>query len=138
MSINLITKNFLYEIGSGDFLIAFFDTIDVRLTKGLFKKSYPYTLEEFYNGHISYEHLDGLESELKIIRKKLKKFKPNKLVWDKHDIKKRPPWGEDISSDITDYSNYFVTYDGKDLFEVLFKAINKAKSEKSGITIKSM
>ena len=70
MSINLITKNFLYEIGSGDFLIAFFDTIDVRLTKGLFKKSYPYTLEEFYNGHISYEHLDGLESELKIIRKK--------------------------------------------------------------------
>lgn len=31
--------------------------------------------------------------------------------------------GDDIASDITNLSNYFVTDDGKDLFEVLESAI---------------
>jgi hypothetical protein len=46
------------------------------------------------------------------------------VVWDIDNPEARPPWGDDISSDITDLSNYFVTSDGRDLFEVLDEAMS--------------
>ena len=135
MGVHLRTNNCIYEIGSSDFFTSFFDTIEIRLTKGLFGKKYPIVLNEFYNGNLKYENLDKAQKELKDIQKRLKKFKPSKVVWDKYDLDKKPPWGNKISSEITDLSNYYVTSDGKDLFEVIFRAIDRAKSEKSGIII---
>lgn len=135
MGVHLRTSHFIYEIGTSDFLTSFFDTIEVRLTKGIFGEKYPTVLNEFYNGNLNYESLDKAERELKEIQNRLKKFKPSKLVWDKYDLNKMPPWGNNISTDITDLSNYYVTSDGQDLFEVIFRAIETAKSEKSGITI---
>ncbi|MEQ9441805.1 MAG: immunity 70 family protein [Cyclobacteriaceae bacterium] len=135
MGVHLRTSHFIYEIGTSDFLTSFFDTIEVRLTKGIFGKKYPTVLNEFYNGNLNYENLDKAEKELKEIQNRLKKFKPSKLVWDKYDLNKMPPWGNNISTDITDLSNYYVTSDGQDLFEVIFRAIETAKSEKCGITI---
>ncbi len=135
MRVHLRTNNLIYEIGSSDFFTSFFDTIEIRLTNRLFGKKYPVVLTDFYNGNLKYENLDKAEKELKDIQKRLKKFKPSKVVWDKYDLNKMPPWGNDISSDITDLSNYYVTSDGKDLFEVIFRAIEMAKSQKSGIIV---
>ncbi|QWX84611.1 immunity 70 family protein [Cellulophaga sp. HaHaR_3_176] len=135
MGLHLSTSHYIYEIGTSDFLISFFDTIEYRLTKGFFGKKYPIVLNEFYNGNLKYENLEKAERELKDIQKRLKKFKPSKVVWDKNDLNKKPPWGDNISSDITDLSNYHVTSDGKVLFDVIFRAIEKGKSEKSGIKI---
>ncbi len=36
------------------------------------------------------------------------------------------PWGDDIGSDITDLSNYFVTSEGEDLITIITHAIDKA------------
>jgi hypothetical protein len=47
-------------------------------------------------------------------------------VWDVEDRSKRPPWGDDISPDITDLGNYFVTEDGRDLIDVVAEAIGYA------------
>lgn len=135
MGVHLRTSHYIYEVGTSDFLTSFFDTIEVRLTKGIFGKKYPIVLNEFYQGNLKYENLGKAEKELRDAQKRLKKFAPAKVVWDKNDMKKMPPWGTDISEDITDLSNYYVTSDGKDLFDVLFRAIETAKSEKSGITI---
>ena len=135
MGVHLRTNHFTFEIGTSDFFASFFDTIEIRLTKGIFGKKYPIVLNEFYRGNLNYQSLDKAEEELQDIQKRLRKFKPSKVVWDKYDLDKMPPWGNDISSDITDLSNYFVTSDGKDLFEVIFRAIETAKSEKSGIKI---
>lgn len=135
MGVHLRTSHFIYEVGSSDFLISFFDTVEIRLTKGLFGKKYPVVLKDFYNGTISYEKLDQAERELTEIRKRLKKFKPSKVVWDKNDLTKQPPWGKNISEEITDLSNYFVTSDGRDLFEVIFRAIEMAKQEKRELII---
>lgn len=116
-------------------MTSFFDTIEYHLTKGLFGKKYPTVLKEFYNGRLSYQSLIQAETELKEIQQRLKKFDPSKVVWDKFDLTKRPPWGDDISDEITDLSNYFVTSEGKDLFEVLFDAIDKAKAEKTELVV---
>ncbi len=72
------------------------------------------------------------------MHEKLKLFSPSEVVWDIEDLSKQPPWGDDISSDIKDLSNYFVTSDGKDMFEVLFYALNEALEEKVDLKIETL
>ena len=135
MAVYLKTSNHLFEIGTGDFFISFFDTIEYRLTSGSEKNKYHIILNDLYNGHLAFENLEKAEIELKGIQEKLKKFKPSEIIWDKNDLTKTPPWGDNISDNITDLSNYYVTSGGKDLIEVIFTAIATAKLKKSGITI---
>ena len=53
-------------------------------------------------------------------------------------MSKQPPWGNDISKDITDLSNYFVTSDGNDFLIVFEHALEKAKEVNAEMLIKSM
>jgi 2,3-bisphosphoglycerate-dependent phosphoglycerate mutase len=135
VGVHLKASDFTYAIGSKDFFGSFFDTIDYHLTRGIFNKKYPTVLKEFYNGRLAYDSLIKAERELKDIQQRLKKLDPSKIIWDRDDLAKRPPWGDNISNEITDLSNYFVTSDGKDLFEVLFEAIEKARAEKADLII---
>ena len=84
------------------------------------------------------QKIDEAVEELKIIREELKAFAPDKVVWDIEDLSKQPPWGNDISKDITDLSNYFVSSEGKDLFTVFFDALQKAKDLDSELQITSL
>lgn len=43
--------------------------------------------------------------------------------------------GEDISPDITSLSDYFVTSDGRDLFEVFFEVLSDAERAEAGIKV---
>ena len=66
---------------------------------------------ELYQGCLKNQDLnEGLE-ELRKVRKELKNFSPSDVIWDAEDLSLTPPWGNNISSDITDLSNYFVTSD---------------------------
>lgn len=76
--------------------------------------------------------------ELEEICSSLEHFKPKDVVWDIEDFSKRPLWGDNIASDITNLSNYFVTSDGRDLFGVLLKALQDSLSEKTDIEIASL
>ena len=46
--------------------------------------------------------------------------------------------GNDISEDITDLSNYFVTSDGEDFLTILLHALEKAKDVNEDVNIESM
>ena len=50
----------------------------------------------------------------------------------------RPPWGDDVTSDITDLGNYFVTLDGDDMLEVIDAALDYAERSGQGATLKSV
>ena len=52
-------------------------------------------------------------------------------MWYIEDISKQPPWGKNISSDITDLSNYIITSDGRDLISVILMALNDSICEKT-------
>ncbi len=43
--------------------------------------------------------------------------------------------GSSISSDITDLSNYFVTSDGRDLFEVILEALRESSDSGQDLRI---
>jgi 2,3-bisphosphoglycerate-dependent phosphoglycerate mutase len=57
------------------------------------------------------------------------------IVWDFDDLSKSPPWGDNISEDVTDLSNYFGTSDGEDLFDILLHALKSSHSEKTNLEI---
>lgn len=95
-------------------------------------------MNELYQGKVNRKDIDKAIEELKIIKTELQKFSPDKVVWDIDDLSKQPPWKNNISKDITNLSNYFVTSDGNDFITIFLHALEKAKEVRAKIEIKSM
>jgi len=124
-----------HEIGDGAFAHAFFSTVSYRLEDGKWGSRFPYLMRRLFYQQLDWKEIKFARKELKIIQKELKKFPPDQVVWDIEDLSKRPPWGDKISSDIKNLSNYFVTSDGKDLIGVFFQAFKEAEKLKETIEI---
>ena len=115
---------------------SFFSSVAYHLENGDWGSRFPVIMNELYQGKIKREDMDNAIEELNVIRKELQAFGPDKVIWDIEDLSKQPPWGSDISKDITDLSNYFVTSDGNDFLTVFLHALEKAKEIDSEIEIK--
>lgn len=138
MAVGFKVKFYWYQIGHGNFLHSFFSTVAYNLENGNWGRRFPIIMNELYQGKIERENIGKAIEELSIIKKELQKIGPEKVVWDIEDLSKQPPWGSDISKDITDLSNYFVTSDGNDFLTVFSHALEKAKEVNAEIVIKSM
>jgi len=138
MAVGLKVKFYWYQVGTGDFLHSFFSTIAYNLEDGKWGTKYPFLMKELYNGTLPEEHLKKAKDELGAIAIELKKMPISNVIWDIDDLNKPMPWGDNISSDITDLSNYFVTSEGKDLITLFHNAIDKAIELKSDVTIVSI
>lgn len=123
------------EVGSSDFLNSFFSTVFCLLEKGVPGSVFPTFGDYFYMGHVPVEKLKPLLDELSLIKEGLSKYPPSEVVWDFEDRSKLPPWGNNISSDITSMGNYFVSSTGRDLFDIFFDVLNHAISTKRPIDI---
>ena len=92
-------------------------------------------MNQLYQGTLQADAARPALRELEEVQRELKRFPPDAVVWDIEDLDAKPPWGDDISEDITDLSNYFVTSDGRDLFEVLREALEDADRAEAEATI---
>ena len=88
-------------------------------------------MKHLYDGLLEKQYVGNAIDEFSYIS-------PQKVIWDIEDLSQQPPWGNDISEDITDLSNYFVTSEGEDLFDVLFKAFGRAKDDHENVEIKQL
>lgn len=138
MAVGFKVKFYWYQVGSGDFLHSFFSTIAYNLEEKKWGSKYPVIMNEFYQGKLTSDKVKDAIEEVKDIQKKLKNFSPNCVVWDIDDLDKQPPWGEKISDEIADLSNYFVTSDGEDLITILIHALEKAEEMMLPIEIESI
>ena len=138
MAVGFKVEFYWYQIGHGDFLHSFFSTVAYNLEDGNWGSCFPILMNELYQGKIKCEEIDNAIEELNVIRKELQVLSPDKVIWDIEDLSKQPPWGSDISKDITDLSNYFVTSDGNDFLSVFMHALEKAKEMNTEIEIKSI
>ncbi len=136
MGVSLNVDFLCYELGSSDFLHAFFSTIAYHLEPQGWGTQYPVTMKELYRGRLSWKSVPGAKAELSAIRKRLEDCSPDTVVWDIEDPCKPPPWGTNISSHITSLANYFVTSDGRDLFNVMFVALDEAWKRKNDIEMR--
>lgn len=95
-------------------------------------------MNELYQGKMKWEDAEKAIGELSIIKDELQTLKPDKVVWDIEDLSKQPPWGDNISKDITDLSNYFVTSDGEDFISIFLHALEMSKEVSCNVEIKSI
>ena len=135
--VGFAVKYYFYEIGSGDFLFSFFSTVAHNLEGRKWGSRFPVIMKKVYSGQAEVELIDRAIEELNTIKKELKDFSPDKVVWDIEDMSAQPPWGDDISDDITDLSNYFVTSDGEDFITVFMNALLDAKELNEPIRIEA-
>lgn len=88
-----------------------------------------------YQGSLKWKLAPKVTEELKEVKNKLQNYKPSQVIWDIEDTSLQPPWGDNISSEITSLGNYFVTSDGKDLIDVILRALQTSYNEKEDIEI---
>lgn len=138
MSVGFKVHFYWYQVGTADFLHSFFSTIAYNLEKNKWGEKFPTIMNKLYEGELKNDELFKAVEELQTIKIELKNYSIDKVIWDIDDLTKQPPWGDNISSDITDLSNYFVTSDGEDLITVLQHALEKAIKLKKNLTISNM
>ena len=95
-------------------------------------------MNELYQGELCSNHISAAINELEQIKQGLAKLSPDKVIWDIENLSAQPPWGTDISSDITNLSNYFVTSDGEDFITIFSHALEKAEDLNYGLKIVSI
>lgn len=127
-----------YQVGTSDFLNSLFSTIYVRLENSSWGSKYPLIMNHLYRGLLESENALSAKAELFSIKKSLEALPTSDLVWDFEDLSVRPPWGDYISDDIKNLSDYFVTSDGENLLDVLEKAINASLDINEAVQIKSI
>lgn len=138
MAIGFRVKYYWYQVGTGDFLHSFFSTICYHLENKEWGSKYKYLMNDLYNGHIGLSKIDDALRELDEVFDGLSKLDPSKVVWDIDNLNLQTPWGSNISPEITNLGNYFITSEGDDLIATLRKALLKAKSLNSDLSIESI
>jgi hypothetical protein len=123
-----------FEVGSGSFFYCFFSTVSANLEPGGWGSRFP-ILMKLYQGGVALSDLALLRKELVTAQSELRKLPPSKVVWDFEHRDRQPPWGNNINASITNLSTYFVTSNGKDLFEVLLHAVAEAERVKAPIEV---
>lgn len=131
-------KYYIYTIGTADFLHAFFSTVCGRLENGKWGSRFPHLMNELYQGVLPVKHLAAGTEELSQIKQKLAQFAPDQVIWDIDDRSLTPPWGDNISDDITDLGNYFVTIEGEDFLSVFAAALDKAQQRNASLKIQTI
>ena len=138
MATAFTVKYYMYTIGTADFLNAFFSTVCGRLENGKWGSRFPHLMNELYQGVLPVKHLAAGTEELSQIKQELAQFAPDQVIWDIDDRSLTPPWGDNISDDITDLSNYFVTIEGEDFLSVFAAALDKAQQRNASLKIQTI
>lgn len=138
MALGFTVKYYWFHIGNGDFLHSFFSTIAYNLEDKKWGSKYPIIMNQLYSGELKYEQIHKALGELEDIRLRLSELSPDRVIWDIDDLSAQPPWGRNISDEIKDLSNYFVTSDGEDLISVLKRALNAGIEAKEGVKISTL
>jgi hypothetical protein len=138
MGVGIKVGSIIDEIGTSEFLHAFFSTISRHLEPKGWGSRFPELMTELYQGRLPADHVQNALRDLQVVREELSRFSPDKVVWDIEKPAMRPPWGKNISEHITSLANYFCTSTGRDLFEVLIECLEDARDNKEDVTVEDM
>ncbi|WP_088258506.1 immunity 70 family protein [Fimbriiglobus ruber] len=137
MAVGFRVGSIVDEIGTHDFLHAFFSTISYHLEPNGWGNRFPELMNELYKGKLDSLKADKVLADVAAIRQELKNRRPDEVIWNIENLTAQPPWGNNISPDITDLSNYFVTSTGRDIFDVLEECLKSLKRKSGSLTIES-
>jgi 2,3-bisphosphoglycerate-dependent phosphoglycerate mutase len=135
MTVSLHTGQQSFEVGASSFFNSFFSTVYARLENDDWGSRFPALMNGLFPGRLHADAVPAALAELRTIRQEFKHLQPDAMVWDYEDRTKEPPWGKERAGHITTLADYFITSDGKDLFEVIEAALETAASRNSDVEI---
>jgi 2,3-bisphosphoglycerate-dependent phosphoglycerate mutase len=135
MTVGFRVGSVVDEIGTHEFLHAFFSTISYHLEPHGWGTRFPEMMNELYQGRRDENKADKVLADVAKIREELKDHAPAEVVWDIENPAAQPPWRKNISPRITDLSNYFVSSTGRDVFDVLEECLTALKRKGGSLTI---
>jgi hypothetical protein len=135
MGVGIRVGSITDEIGAPSFLHAFFSTISVHCEPKGWGTRFPHLMNELYGGRLPASHARRALTELREAKDVLSKLPPSAVVWDIENRTARPPWGDQIASEITDLGNYFVSSAGRDLFQLFEEALAAAVEQRADAVI---
>lgn len=136
MGVVLVSGPETWRVGAGSFFYAFFSTIAARLEPDGWGSRFPHVMRRLYDGEVPVDEIPDTRRELEQIRGELSAFPPSAVVWNYEDRSQRPPWGDDISPEITSLGDYFTTSDvARDLFDALDEALADAERRGRPLTV---
>ena len=136
MPVGLVVGDSFYAIGTSDLLNAFFSTISHNLEPNGWGSVYPLITKELFQGSLKWKKAATAIENFQSIRESLRHFSTDKVVWDAEDLSKRPPWGDEIKNpNVKDLSNYFVTDESYDMFNLFIVALTESLEEKKKLDI---
>lgn len=127
-----------YPMGTGSFFHSFFSTICYRLENQKWGRLYPCLMNELYQGKLEAKRIPEARKELRDVQNRLKEFAPTDIIWDIENLSMKPPWGDETVEGVTSLSNYFVTYDGRDMISLIFNAFAEAEEKNVAIFVESV
>jgi 2,3-bisphosphoglycerate-dependent phosphoglycerate mutase len=123
VAVGIQVGSIIDEIGTPSFFHAFFSTVSVHCEPNGWASRFPCLMGKLYNGELLPAESAIALLELHEAHVVLSKVPPASVVWDIEDRAAQPPWGSNISSDITSLGNYFVSSTGRNLFDLLTEAL---------------
>ncbi|OZM73257.1 hypothetical protein CFN78_10355 [Amycolatopsis antarctica] len=135
MTVGLHAHDESAELGSASFVHAFFSTAAVRLEYSRWGSRFPAVMDSLYQGTLPADQVAQARRELRVVRAELGDFEPRHVVWDIEDRTAKPPWGDEVSPDVTSLGDYFITSDGEDLFEVMDDLLAHAEEHGTDVRI---
>lgn len=127
MTVGLHLGSITDEIGSSAFFHSFFSTISGNLESDGWGSRFPVLLRKLYQGELQQQDASAALEEVEEIIKEFVDMSPERVIWDIESLDVSPPWGDNISHEITNLSNYFVTSTGRDLFGVLKEILEELR-----------
>jgi hypothetical protein len=134
MAVGINVGSIKDEIGTPSFLHSFFSTISAHADGGRWGSRFP-RLFRLYKGRVLAQDAAAARAELREARAILSALPPGAVVWDIENRDAQPPWGTNISPDITSLGNYFVSSTGRNLFALLDEGLEAAEKEGRDATI---
>lgn len=138
MTVGIKVDFLWFPIGTGDFFHSFFSTICINLENSDWGSKFPVIMNSLYAGDLLPETATTAIEELHKIKVELSRISPDKVVWDVEDLEKTPPWGNNISNEITNLAQYFVTTEGRNLIDVLEEAMNEGINENVALEVREL
>ena len=135
MSVGLQVAGSYREVGAAIFFHAFFSTVSAHLEPAGWGSRFPSLMHRLFQGQLPAAEAAAAKAELATVHEELGGLPPTAIVWDLDDRSKRPPWDHDIDPGITSLAGFFLTSEGKDLFEVLFAALDDAAQNRHDVVI---
>ncbi|BBA92788.1 hypothetical protein SR187_5915 [Streptococcus ruminantium] len=92
-------------------------------------------MKNLYSGQLAVEQISQASVELEQIEREFQVLSPDKVIWDANDLSKTPPWGDNISTDVKNLSDYYLTSSGDNIFTTFKNAFRDGLKENVPIEI---